>query len=64
MAKSKMDEGETLNLIHYYGQKISTAQCGIGADASRSDIIAWACRVATLAKQMKGKNSLYLRDEE
>ena len=64
MAKSKPDEGETLNLIHYYGEKIATARCGIGTGASRSDIIEWAGRVTALAKQMKGKNSLYLRDEQ
>ncbi len=62
MAQSKMNEGEALALINHYGRKIAGASGGVGG-CSRADIIEWAGRVAALAKQMRGKNSSYLRDE-
>ena len=63
MAQNKMDEGEALTLIRHYGSKIAAAGGGIGGE-SRADIIDMADRITVLAKHMRGKNSLYLRDEQ
>lgn len=64
MAKrnGKISEGETVALIHHYGERIARAGGGL-AGSSRRDVIEWAERVVALARTLPAKNAMYLCDD-